>query len=41
MPNPVLEGLQIIYSPDSVHIPKSTWLAAGEATEKGILLPGV
>lgn len=29
MPNPVFKGLQIIYSPDCVHIPKSSWLAAG------------
>lgn len=33
MPNPVLKGLQIIYSPDSVHIPKSTCLAAGADRE--------
>lgn len=33
MPNPLLKGLQIIYSPDSVHIPKSSCLAAGAAEE--------
>lgn len=40
MPNPVLKDLQIIYSPDSVLIPKSACLATGGATEEGILLPG-